>query len=415
MGVYSGMSFADAVSSNYTSVEPFDTAQRYNYHELAIIAASESAMNTNEFMKQIGLNELASIEQTGSVDMFYEAVNVKSVFENIKKFFQKIIEKIHKIFHTFIAKLSSWFSSGADFAKKYEKEVIKNFDKMKEDLDFKGYKFKHIISGTSKISGDVKNTIAGDGNSEVKNFLENPDKPKLEAMLGKSFTSDASGTPASQDGSALKDIREHLDEIKDGIRKKIVTAIGDGDHDITDCLQVSFNLSERSGYDQKEFGEELFKVFRGNEDSKQDLSKSDIKQMYGGSVHSLMNTIKDFSKIKKNLEDGEKAMVQSIDKIIKKMDSFEDSMVKDKANAASNEGLVSASAFYRDFWGFVKEAQTQAFGAALQAQKDYYAQAKQIAVTAIGLSKKVQEESTDMTGEYTGSSFGGFLENCKLR
>ena len=412
MGVYSGMSFAGAVSSNYTSVEPFDTAQRYNYHELAIIAASESAMNTNEFMKQIGLNELASIEQTGSVDMFYEAVDIKSVFENIKKFFQKIIEKIHKIFHTFIAKLSSWFSSGADFANRYEKEVIKNFDKMKEDLDFKGYKFKHVMTGTGKISETVKNTITGA--ADIKAFLENPDRPKLEAMLGTSFKDGTKQAP--KDGSALKDIREHLDEIKDGIRKNIVDSIAANDtNNITACLATSFDLSQRSGYEQKEFAEELVKVFRGGEDSKQDLSKSDIKTIYGGSVHSLMSTIKDFSKIKKNLEDGEKAMVQSIDNIIKKMDNLEDSMVRDKANAASNEGVVSASAFYRDFWGFVKEAQTQAFGAALQAQKEYCTQAKQIAVMAIGLSKKVQEESTDMTGgEHTGS-FGSFLENCKLR
>lgn len=411
MGVYSGMSFAGAVSSNYTSVEPFDTAQRYNYHELAIIAASESAMNTNEFMKQIGLNELASIEQTGSVDMFYEAVDIKSVFENIKKFFQKIIEKIHKIFHTFIAKLSSWFSSGANFANKYEKEVIKNFDKMKEDLDFKGYKFKHVMTGTGKINETVKNTITGA--TDIKNFLENPDRPKLEAMLGSSFKSGSNEAP--KEGSALKDIREHLDEIKDSIRKTIVDSIAANDtNTITACLATSFDLSQRSGYDQKEFAEELVKLFRGGEDSKQDLSKSDIKTIYGGSVHSLMTTIKDFSKIKKNLEDGEKAMVQSIDNIIKKMDNLEDSMVRDKANSASNEGVVSASAFYRDFWGFVKEAQTQAFGAALQAQKEYCTQAKQIAVMAIGLSKKIQEESTDVTGEYTGFT-GSFLENCKLR
>ena len=100
------------------------------------------------------------------------------------------------------------------------------------------------------------------------------------------------------------------------------------------------------------------------------------------------------------------------------MDNFEDAEIKKKPDAAGNggtdEALVGASALYRDFWGFVKEAQTQAFGAALQAQKEYCTQAKQIAVMAIGLSKKVQEESTDMAGEYTGS-FGGFLENCKLR
>ena len=410
MGVYSGMSFAGAVSSNYTSVEPFDTAQRYNYHELAIIAASESAMNTNEFMKQIGLNELASIEQTGSVDMFYEAVNIKSIVDNIKKFFQKIIEKIHKIFHTFIAKLSSWFSSGADFAKKYEKEVIKNFDKMKEDLNFKGYKFKHIITGTSKISGDVKAKITGTGSPTVAAFLEDPTKDKIEAMINATVNNAPAG--------GTKEIREHLDEIKDGVRKSIVDGINASGANVTGCLQTTFDLGVRSGYDQKEFSEELFKVFRGGEDSKEDLSKGDITTLYGG-VHGMMTVIKDFSKIKKNLEDGEKAMVQSIDKIIKKMDNFEDAEIKKKPDASgqggTDEALVGVSALYRDFWGFVKEAQTQAFGAALQAQKEYCTQAKQIAVMAIGLSKKVQEESTDMTGEYTGSSFGGFLENCKLR
>ena len=127
MGLYTNRAFgAYTPSSVYTDVEPFK-GEHFNYHELGIIAATESAANRDAFMKAIALNELASVEQYGTDQVFYESVNIKGVFDRIKAFFKKIIEKIHKIFHTFIAKLGSWFQSSKDFAKKYEKDIIKNW------------------------------------------------------------------------------------------------------------------------------------------------------------------------------------------------------------------------------------------------------------------------------------------------
>lgn len=124
MGIYTNYT-GGSVSSNYTDVQPF-VGENFNYHELGIIAAAEIATNHNNFMKSIALSELAAVEQTGSTDILYESVNIKGIFEKIKMFFKKIIEKIHKIFHTFIAKMKSWFGNNASFAKTYEKEVVKD-------------------------------------------------------------------------------------------------------------------------------------------------------------------------------------------------------------------------------------------------------------------------------------------------
>ena len=145
MGIYTNHSYYSGYgyNSNYRDVEPFQ-GDHFNYHELGIIAAVESAANRDAFMKAIALNELASVEQYGTDQVFYESVNLGGVFERIKAFFKKIIDKIHKILHTFIAQLSSWFQSSKDFAKKYEKEIIKKWGLVKNDWEFKGYKFTNL-------------------------------------------------------------------------------------------------------------------------------------------------------------------------------------------------------------------------------------------------------------------------------
>ena len=127
MGIYTNFSNNRIMPSHYTEVEPF-VGEHFNYHSLGIIAASEIAANHNSFMKSIALSELAALEQTGSTDVFYEAVNISGILEKIKMFFKKIIEKIHKIFHTFIAKMSAWFGKTKDFARTYGKEIIKKWN-----------------------------------------------------------------------------------------------------------------------------------------------------------------------------------------------------------------------------------------------------------------------------------------------
>ena len=383
MGLYTNASFA-GVSSDYTSVAPFDLSKEYNFHELGIIAAAESAMNTNAFMKQIGLGELAAVEQTGSDQVFYESVNLKGIFESVKKFFQKIIEKIHKIFHTFIAKLSSWFSSGKDFAKKYEKEIIKNWSKVSNDFEFKGYTFTNIGTSTTTVVAKTSGRDLVTGHAKIAEFLANPTKDTLTAMYSENDPGNTSDVSA---------FREKMDEWKDQTRAKV--AGGNG------------------SMDQKEFTEELFKHFRDGKDSKEDMNKAAIEGAYGGSISGAISCIKDYEKLKKNTEDAEKAFVKTVDELIKKMNTVEDQILK--TTDANREQVVQASSLYQTVWGFIKETELQKFSALLTAIKDNCSQAKEICVMTIGLSKKMTaNESTDMTsyGDPVGASF---LESVQLR
>ena len=175
MGIYTNYSGSN-ISSNYTQVEPF-VGENFNYHELGIRAASEIAANHNSFMKSIALSELAAFEQTGSTDVLYEAVDIKGIFEKIKMFFKKIIEKIHKIFHTFIARMSAWFGGNASFAKTYEKEVVKGWGNVKNDWEFKGYHFTHISE--TKADTDAKFSVMIEGNDDSEQGI----KKKLTELI----------------------------------------------------------------------------------------------------------------------------------------------------------------------------------------------------------------------------------------
>lgn len=422
MGIYTNAVFNNSYSSSdYTSVEPFK-GDHFNYHELGIIAAAESAANQNAFMKAIALQELASMEQYGNTDVLYESVNIKGIFEKIKAFFKKIIEKIHKIFHTFIAKMSSWFGNNKDFAKKYEKEVVKNWGLISNDWEFKGYKYTHLPNlSASNAAATFKTKFKGTG--KIIDIL-NADNTDLANAL-KTVTKKDDGRSGKTDAEAddIAAIRDKLDGIKDGIRKETITAISASGATINNMGAAEFSISEQNGLDSKEFTEELFKVFRDGEESKQDMKKNDITESYGNSINGLMTCIKDYDKIKTNLEKTENAMVKSIDEMVNAIDKAEDSLVKVNNNSTTNdsdklnnEKIISAASLVQSIWGFIKEVQTQAFSAALQATKDQCTQAKEIVVKVIGLNKKMTE-SADYSddGHTTSTAFGGdFISSVKL-
>lgn len=401
MGIYTNAAFSGYSSSDYTSVEPFK-GDHFNYHELGIIAAAESAANQNAFMKAIALQELASMEQYGNTDVLYESVNIKGIFEKIKAFFKKIIEKIHKIFHTFIAKMSSWFGNNKDFAKKYEKEVVKNWAQISNDFEFKGYRFVAV----TKADAINAKTNEKEKWSDIKAGLDSviADVSTMPTWLSNN------SKPVAED--ALKAARDKLDDLKDSIRAGYVN---------------SFDSGSRTSLDSKEFTEELFKVLRSGEDSKEDLNKSKVLESYGGSVNGMMTFIKDYDKIKSELEKAEKNFTKGIDDVISKLDKIENELVKknneeskkdnpDKNAINSNETIVQCSSFVQAVLGFDKECGVQAYSAVLQAVKDSCAQAKEIAVKVIGMNKKMTE-SADYSddGNTTSTAFGGdFISSVKL-
>lgn len=417
MGIYTNAAYAGGyASSDYTSVEPFK-GDHFNYHELGIIAAAESAANQNAFMKAIALQELASMEQYGTTDVLYESVNIKGIFEKIKQFFQKIIEKIHKIFHTFVAKMQSWFGNNKSFAQKYEKEIIKNWAKVSNDFEFKGWKFKkdNLLKEVSESKNEL--TAATEYGDKMKNLLSG-------ATLS-SVIDDYDGT----DDTKAKQLRDDFDDIKDHIRKQIIDNGGP-------TSKTKIIVEKGPGLDSKEYTEELFKLFR--DEDKDDLSKSTVTEMYGGSINSMMTFIKDYDKIKTNLEKSEKKITSGIDKLISDMNKAENDLIKDNRDESKkptpadssnpqsgerdagkinkNEAIVQVSSIYQSVFGFIKECDVQYFAAQLQAVKDACSQAKEIAVKVIGLNKKMTE-SADYSSynESTTATFGGdFISNVKL-
>ena len=418
MCIYTNYSGSN-ISSNYTQVEPF-VGENFNYHELGIRAASEIAANHNSFMKSIALSELAAFEQTGSTDVLYEAVDIKGIFEKIKMFFKKIIEKIHKIFHTFIARMSAWFGGNASFAKTYEKEVVKGWGNVKNDWEFKGYHFTHISE--TKADTDAKFSVMIEGNGEtegIKKKLTDLIASGLAEFITSSSSSDLQAllsddtADKNKNDTAITAVREKMDDIKDAMRFSIVQSIRDG-HGLPTTIKANFKGSK---YDSSEYTEELFKVFRNEEDSKESFEKKDVLASYGGSVAGMMTYIKEFDKIKTKTESAERKITKAIDKLIDDVSKAQNANIKemkdDKTKTTLNEYLVQMSSLYQTIYSAASEYVTQAFSAYLQAQKEACTQAKEIAVKVIGQSKKMTE-SYDYSSEETYNNGFDFISSVKL-
>jgi hypothetical protein len=487
MGIYTNYTggYGTNFVGNYTQVEPF-VGESFNYHQLGIIAASEISANHNAFMKSIALSELAAIEQTGDTDVLYESVNIKGIFEKIKMFFKKVIEKIHKIFHTFMAKLQSWFGDTKDFATKYEKEVIKNWSQVSNNWDFKGYNFKNV--SLTKSNADAIKVECTTGNKNLKEFVENG---QLVATLNKmgvvstttvtivntggassisdvenhdnkinlaniptdlstnkkykkvskagsdwavndkfAIVSDPAGVvpmsgsdvdSSSFDENYIHSIREKLEDIKDNMRKSVIEGLKN--HTFTQIIPVNFE--NPSGIDAKEFTEELFKVFRNDEDSKDTLEKKDIENCYG-SISGMMNFLKDYKKITNDISTSERKITKGYDDLIKKMDKEENDLIKQnkdllKANSGdpkvkTNELVVQLSSLYQSIYSGVSECVTEAFAAWMTATKDACTQAKEIAVKVINLSKKMTESYDYGYSDDRSYDDGGydFISSVKL-
>lgn len=406
MGIYTNNS--SFVSTDYRSVEPF-VGEHFNYHELGIIAASEVAANHNAFMKAIALNELAAFEQTGSTDVLYESVNIKDIFNKIKEFIKKIIDKIHKIFNTFMAKMASLFGDTKTFAKKYEKEIKDGWKKIKDNFTFKGYNYNKAI--TCNTNSDTIKVNCTDKN------LQDLVNGKLS-----DFVKDSTTNPL--DDNAITNLRKNSDDIKESINKQIVDNIN-GTNAKIDIADFDINPSSPgAGLNQTDYTKELFKAFRGGEEEKEDLTKSKIETCYG-SIDGLVKFLEDFGDTKKNLIQSDKNITRAFGKLSEQIDIEKDKLENRTAelrksntgnynnNIAANERVIQAAGIYQNIYGGISESIIQAFGALLQANKEACSQAKAIAVKVIGQSKK---DTVDESYNYDSDSNNGFsfIESVKL-
>lgn len=136
-----------------------------------------------------------------------------------------------------------------------------------------------------------KNFFADD--SDVKPFVKTS---ASEAELQK--------IPTKDDLTKFRE--EFNDKGKDQIRHQIVDNIKTVQ--LIQPKNFDLKFSGSGSYDAKEFTEELFKVLRNGQDSPEDMNKDTIEKCYGGSITQMITFLKDYKKIKENLEKSEKAI-----------------------------------------------------------------------------------------------------------
>lgn len=404
MGIYTSAGFSGSSVDIYSPAEEELCCEGFdiNFYEASMVAVAESEAIYNNSMKEVGIAELRYFEENGQ-EVIYEAVDVKAIFNKIKMFFKKLIDKVKAIFHTFIAKISSFVQSDKDFVKKYEKEFSRKWNDVKEDFEFKGYVFT-IKNEIGEIKDDAESENIDDTEFEIK---------------GKTYKyGEISKMKVAKDiNDIVTLIKDNREEIEESLRADIFNVVMDG------CCTIAEKVKVTSGLDAKDFSEELYSAFRNQENSKEAIEKKDIV----GGVATITSELRSADKTKKAAEKITKEITKNIDKAIKMIDRGTSDILKTipdkegKDNEEKNENTNVKSAliallneFSSTFLRTSREYYVQASGAFLAALKDRSRQYKAIMVKVISGSKKMQRESYDYTNEsYDGS--GSFLDSVVLK
>lgn len=334
--------------------------------ETGYVMVAEAEENFNNIMKAVGIHELNVLEATGT-EVVYEANDAKSFLDKIKDFFKMVWEKIVAVFKKFFAMIDSWVKSDKDFVKKYEK-TLKAMTGTK-DFKFKGYKYsvdavsvKAAADDTNKVFGGI---IPGYNNQAASDSI----KPLA-------------------DTSKFDDIIAEFEKKDDYIEKARAAIVG-----------------QSGSMDSKEFNEELAKMLRSGEDSKEEYSLSDL-----GGINDILSTISGTAAAKKAAEKEYNDIKKLIEAMIKKVDKWKGEFkTSDGEDDVANNGKLSTiaarySTLLKDDLGLLQIVNS----AKLQAIKEENRQAKAICVKL--LTYKPKNESVT---HYSES--GSFLDNVVLR
>ena len=120
--------------------------------EAALNMVAESESNYNKLMQAIGIHELNVLESTGA-EMVYEAGDIKSLAESVKKFFLNIWEKIKGLFKKFFALFDGYIKSDKEFIRKYKKDLMKLTNT--KDYKYKGYEFENLNLSLDSVSSKM--------------------------------------------------------------------------------------------------------------------------------------------------------------------------------------------------------------------------------------------------------------------
>lgn len=412
MGIFTGNVTSSSVDL-YAPAEHEITTEgvNINFYEASVMAIAESEVFYNRAMKEIGIAEACYLAENGR-EMIYEAVDIKAVGEKLKNFFKKLIDKVRAIFHAFVAKISSWGSDDTKFLQKYEKEFSRKWNDVKDDFEFKGYKFSiNLDTAKDKLSFNT---------ADLANYLDGKDvvdiKPIVVASLtGTSNSDNVKSLKALKAGDdakvkkAIEVLRDSKEQIQDGMRKAVYKVFAENY-----CTETN-GYDTSSEMDEKEFTQSLFELFRSGESEKEGIEKKDIA--VANIITQLRNSKKFTTGAKKSCEAVIKEIQNAIDNIDKTVTAFSKiTPEKDSENTVDFRSAVMGlfSTLNEICVRPQKEAYVKAQGILLQAMADMYRQNKAIMVKVIAGGKKMKNESYDYTNEsYSGSE--SFLDSIVIK
>lgn len=322
-----------------------------------------------------------------------------SFFDKIKAIIRKFIDWIKKVFKQFIVKINALVSS-EKYIKKNHK-LLNKFDS-EDEFEFKGYEFSKIDDSNIPLGQAYESMFAS----------ENDGKGYLSGTAGTSWyasghdennadeqTRQTSTLNATLDTS-LRNLEDNLEDFYDSFRGKV---IGKADTKI----------------DSSDFAEELFRLFRSDDDTPSDIT---IDSTYvSKAYHRFSNhkdTIKSIEKVQKEIIKDYEALEKYLDKMLK-LNKADGKMTMSVAGDSSNDYVknqidtlggrelndkrVYSSTTYDKMNNYLKRQSakvsqmcsihTQAFSAKLEAAKDQFKQDKKILYKALQIIVKNHSKS----------------------
>ena len=278
-------------------------------------------------------------------------------------------------------------------------------------------KFAEIINKYNSLSDELDpadeqelSDIIADYLGQQQNATPNPNTPPVApSPTGGGATTDEYKQRLNHIKGATQLINDNAEEIADAIRAEVAK------------LYVDVASKTSDSYSEKDFKNELFKLFRNGEEKKNTIQASEIKNM----ASEIVTEVSNFKKTKDYAKESTKLVINAIDTVYNKLDKIS------KAATASNWGIAETgtnvttmcSAFSTllstiadKFFRTSREALTAANGVYLTALKDRCVQYKNIMVKVIAGSnskKMANNESYDYGygNDYNYGSSNGFLDN----
>ena len=333
-------------------------------------------------------------------------------FDSIKKIIKKFIEWIKKVFKEFVAKIAGLVGS-EKYIKKHHK-LLNKFNS-EDEFEFQGYKYTHLESYDDIPKAKAVDAFIADasGTRSVSNGMDylsfagnfiNLDNGDYYHNINKNFYDMKSG----DEGYDIEDKRRKAatEKINSELSKRI-DEVNDKNDDFYEEFRGIILGKANEKFDSKEFTDELFKIFRNDDDSTSSIT---IDSGFVNDAYRRFDKYKDMVKaIEKNKNDIVKDyedLEKYLDKMIKynkdthkidittsagrsyatqNLERIQFGMTKDEViyDASTADRMQSLLKVYSARVNQMCQIHTQAFTAKLEAAKDCFNQDKKILNKAI--------------------------------